>query len=132
MRKVAAVALLAVVAGCSATTGLPGHTSSSTGVTSRVPTGAPVTAGPLGGSWCADAWWHTAGSGIVVQVNATGPDIVSVQVVDAADTPIGSGTGRIDAGASGANVRIPVAEKIGGVSLGISGAEAGVCAVPQH
>lgn len=126
--RVGAVLLLVVLAGCSANTG--GAVSSASG--SRVPTGAPVTAGPLGGNWCADAWWNPAGAGIAVQVDATGPDLVSIQVVDAANTPIGSGTGRVDAGKAGVNIHVPVTGKIAAVSLSISGAVSGICAVPRH
>ena len=103
---------------------------------SAFPTGAPVTSGPIGGNWCASgsAWWSPSGTGIVVQVQAPGPALLSVSIEDSANNPIGSGTGRMDEGAQGVEVHVPNVDvrKVAAVSVAIAGANiVGSCAVPK-
>ena len=91
--------------------------------------------GPLGGHYCdlTDAYWTPSGTGITVSVSGPAVSEISVQVVDAANNPIGDGTGQISVGMTGQQIRIPSvqASKIAGVALAIAGATTGVCVVKR-
>lgn len=109
-------------------------TGASGAKTAAFPTAGPVTSGPLGGSYCDPraANWTTTASGIEVHVHAQGPSDVSVYVLDAARNPVSNGLARIAAGSADAQIRIDVPlAKVARVSLAISGAMQGICAVQK-
>lgn len=98
------------------------------------PMAGPVTSGPLGGNHCdsSRAWWDLSGAVITVQVSGPRPSLVSGQAVDASNVPVGSGTGRIDGGATGVQIRIPLTGTAAGVSMSIAGATRGTCEEKRH
>jgi hypothetical protein len=152
MKRVVTIALsIALLAGCSSTAGSTTasstsaaiHGSSSVGATAAgdggsstpIALGAPVTSGPLGGSYCAatSVYYSPSAGGITVTVMGDGPADGSVQVVDAANNPIGSGTFKISDVMRGGQVDIAVANKsaIAGVDLAMGGSITGICVVPK-